>query len=413
MDILLQLALLFLLPFIVSWAAPRLRIEGWLSPVVLCYVCGMIIGNLWAIRLDEGGQKTFTDINENTQQASVILAIPLLLISAKLRVWLSQARQTLISFLLACGAVFSASLLIFFVFPSSPNVEAGSISAMLSGGLTGSALNLNAVGYAIDAPETLIGLVMMADILNGGIYLIFLTSVGQKLLGSFLPKYQSSGLSEAAEAQEEFTGINETGLDQDSSFASGDPGMPFYRRIYGSRREYFGKAWIYLKALALAILIAAMAAGVSLLFLGELHEAVIILTLTALSLGGSLIPQIKRTAGSFELGQYLLLVFCVAIGLAVDFNQLVKASPSVFAYAGALFVCAIVFHYLAARIFRIDADTVLITSTAAIYGPPFVPQVAMALGNRDLVVPGIITALAGYALGNFLGISVAYILGVL
>lgn len=62
-----------------------------------------------------------------------------------------------------------------------------------------------------------------------------------------------------------------------------------------------------------------------------------------------------------------------------------------------------------ASLFRIDADTVLITSTAAIFGPAFVGQVAVALRNKEVVLSGIITGLVGYAVGNYLGIFIAYL----
>ena len=42
--------------------------------------------------------------------------------------------------------------------------------------------------------------------------------------------------------------------------------------------------------------------------------------------------------------------------------------------------------------------------------PPFVPVVAAALKNKPIVVPGIILGIIGYAIGNYLGIFVAYAL---
>ena len=65
------------------------------------------------------------------------------------------------------------------------------------------------------------------------------------------------------------------------------------------------------------------------------------------------------------------------------------------------------------RLAGIDADTVLITSTAAICSPPFVPLTAAAIGNRDLIAPGITTGILGYALGNYLGVFVARMLAML
>ena len=61
-------------------------------------------------------------------------------------------------------------------------------------------------------------------------------------------------------------------------------------------------------------------------------------------------------------------------------------------------------------IFRIDRDTVIIASTAAIFGPAFIGPVANAIGNRDIIAMGIALGLIGYAIGNYFGLGLAYLL---
>lgn len=355
-------------------AARALKLEGWLSPVVLCYLAGIALGNLELFPLEAG-------ISKLTQEATVALAIPLLLISTNILVWFKQARSITSSFLLAVAGVSLASVVTFFLFPGKEH-QGWMISAMLAAGLTGSAINMNAVGLAVRAPDSLIGLVNLSDIVNGGVYLVFLTSIGQRVLQRFLPKYRPVGI-----------------VDQEVD-----------RDWYGSKRNYLKKGWIFFRAFLLSAAIVGLGSGATLLLMGELHEAITILMLTVFSIAGSFFPKLRRFTGAYELGQYLLLVFCLAIGMEVNFQELIHASPTVFVYSVTLFTLSITLHYALARFFRIDADTVLITSTAAIFGPPFIPQVAVALNNRELVFSGIITALAGIAFGNFLGIGIGYLL---
>ena len=71
---------------------------------------------------------------------------------------------------------------------------------------------------------------------------------------------------------------------------------------------------------------------------------------------------------------------------------------------------AILLHFFLAAIFRIDRDTVIITSTAAIYGPAFIGPVANAIKNKEMIVPGITMGLLGYAIGNYIGIGIAMLL---
>ncbi|MBS4059644.1 MAG: DUF819 family protein, partial [Bacteroidetes bacterium] len=70
-------------------------------------------------------------------------------------------------------------------------------------------------------------------------------------------------------------------------------------------------------------------------------------------------------------------------------------------------------HVLLSKIFKIDADTVMITSTAMICSPPFVPVVAGAIKNKEVILPGITIGIIGYAIGNYLGFLIANLLKVL
>ncbi len=370
----IQIVLLLGLPFVISRGARKYKVEGWLSPVVLCYLCGIALGNLKPFPFN-------AVISTYSQVSTVALAIPLLLISTNVMIWLKLARRTTFSFVLAVISVLIASTATFFIFPGQQH-QGWIISAMLTAALTGTAMNMNAVALALEAPESLISLVNLSDIINGGVYLVFLTSIAQRVLLRFLPAYVPLGIAE----QE---------LDRD---------------WYGSKRNYLHKGWVFLRAFGLSAIIVGLAAGSTMLIMGELHEAVMILMLTVFSIAGSFAPKLRQFTGAYELGQYFLLVFCIAIGMEADIRELLNASPSVFAYSATLFGISIALHFAMAALFKIDADTVLITSTATIFGPPFIPQVAIALRNREVVFSGIVTALAGIALGNFLGIGIGYLL---
>ena len=58
----------------------------------------------------------------------------------------------------------------------------------------------------------------------------------------------------------------------------------------------------------------------------------------------------------------------------------------------------------------IDRDTLMVASTAAFFGPVFVAQVAAAIRNPSLLAPGIAVGLLGFAIGNYLGLGVAYLM---
>lgn len=70
--------------------------------------------------------------------------------------------------------------------------------------------------------------------------------------------------------------------------------------------------------------------------------------------------------------------------------------------AFAVFVSLFV-QLLLSKIFKLDADTVLVSSVALINSPPFVPLVATAMKNKSVIITGLTVGLVGYAVGNYLG----------
>jgi uncharacterized membrane protein len=97
----------------------------------------------------------------------------------------------------------------------------------------------------------------------------------------------------------------------------------------------------------------------------------------------------------------------------VDITALGGKTPTLFSYLSLVVFGSLFLHVLFARIFKIDSDTVIVTSTALICSPPFVPVVAGALKNREIVVSGLTVGIVGYAIGNYLGFLVAEMLKVL
>ena len=67
-------------------------------------------------------------------------------------------------------------------------------------------------------------------------------------------------------------------------------------------------------------------------------------------------------------------------------------------------------HACLCKLARVDADTFMATSVAAVCSPPFVPMLARVLNNPATLFSGMTTGIIGYALGNYLGISLGLLL---
>ena len=88
------------------------------------------------------------------------------------------------------------------------------------------------------------------------------------------------------------------------------------------------------------------------------------------------VRSIRKT---FHLG---ILVFCLVVGILADIRQLVTAAPSILLFMGLVVYGSWILHLVFCRIFRVDTDTAIITSVAAIFSPPFVPVVASSLKRQ-------------------------------
>ncbi len=113
---------------------------------------------------------------------------------------------------------------------------------------------------------------------------------------------------------------------------------------------------------------------------------------------------------TFQLGQYIILIFCLVVSSMADLSKLLSTAPAMIGYVSIAVFLGFIIHVALAAIFKIDADTVIITSVAGVFSPPFVPMIAAALRNKEVVVTGVITGIIGWVIATYLGIGVAYVL---
>jgi uncharacterized membrane protein len=110
------------------------------------------------------------------------------------------------------------------------------------------------------------------------------------------------------------------------------------------------------------------------------------------------------------VGDYLILVFCTMIGSMTGLDVLLAALGPVMLLTATILGLAVSMHLVLAKLFKIDVDTFLISSAAALFGPAFVPIIATRVRSHDAILTGMTSALVGYALGNYLGMLVFEVL---
>lgn len=380
------LALVFvgLGPWAMKALCRRFKALDLLGSVFLCYAAGLVLSFLFA------AVKADMSLITTLYSVFVMLAIPLILFSADLGALKRLARPMLLSFCLGTAAVLLVCTASFFFFRNSfpQSRTSADISAMLIGMYTGGTPNTLAIGKALGAGETIM-LVQTSDIVCGGAYFLLLISVLPRLFGKVLRPYESPARTLSGEAHELTQEVQARGA-----------GRPYF----------FG----LMKALGLAVACVLISVGAALALPPEAgagrfsnidrYTAVIMLLATTLGVGLSFSKKVRALPGSYDAGQYLILMFSLGMGLCFDLSRL----GEILLVMGAVFFMeffTVALHLLFARIARIDRDTMMITSVAGVFGPAFIIPVAKALKNDEIILPGILCGILGYAIGNYLGIG--------
>jgi len=387
-------------PGLVLWGCARSKVLDAISPVVLCYVLGIVFGNVAGLDtvgvapdavMEPGELGPAEKLTELVAGLGVILALGLLLLSTDFIKWLRLAPVTLLSAVLAIVSVVlvsggSALLL------SGWSEELPSVAGMLVGVYTGGTVNLAAVAKALDVDPVTWGVVHTSDVIVCGLWFLVLLAIGPRVFGWILPAFQRADDGSVDDDEGLHIGPDDDDEDPDDA----DSGI---RTIN------------VLMSLAVALLVAGPPLALSQVvaaFSPDLESPVAILGATTLAIALSFVAPLRQVKGLYETGDYLLLVFCVAVGSLATWGRLAGAELFLVGYTTLVVLGSVAVHTGLSALFRIDRDTTIITSVAALFGPPFVPPVARALGNREIIVSGVTTGLVGLAAGNYLGIAVAY-----
>ena len=352
----------------------RVRILGMLGPVFLCYAGGILM----SLIIPQ------TKIAMSISEILVPIAIPLILFSADLTSVKRLAKPMLNSFILVAIAVTLVASVAYFLFRNIIP-EAYKYSGMMIGLYTGGTPNLMAIGAALSVSDSHIVLANASDVVVGGIYFLLLISV--------MPRFARKILKPFVKADTE----------ADAGYAER------LEKSFVPEKESFSIRNIlrHIPIVLLAVLSLAIAAGLALLITGKLDVVIIMLVVTTCGVGFSFFKKVRSAPGSYTVGQYVILMFSFGIGMSFSFSALNKEALLLLAMFAAVQFGSLVVHLALCKIFKIDADTSLITSTAGIYGPAFIIPVADALDNKEVVLPGLICGILGYVIGNYLGIGTA------
>jgi len=425
---LIILVLFYLIfPVFLIWLTKKYSLFKKIGAIVLAYATGILIANVGimprasdafrvatigedrayipkteAVEMVAAGTLSERDLRYNSiaviqdgmQTATVLLSITLILFSLNVRRWLRFSGKGFLSMLLAIVSVMIIVATGYLIFRDKV-AGADKIGGMLIGLYTGGSVNLASIALALKVEPNAFIMTNTYDMIVGAVVILFFITIGPKFFRLFLPPFERP------------SGREGKNIDIDGMKAKIEEDFDDYSGILNK-----GTIVPLLGALGLSIVILGLALGVSFLFPRVPMTVSVILAITTLGVAASFIKPIREIKKTFQVGMYLIIAFSIVISTRCDLSVIFQAKYIslllyvTYAYFGSLFL-----HLFLSWIFRINADDYLITTTGFVYSPPFVPMVAAALKNKDVILTGLATGMIGWILGNYIGVAFGMWLG--
>ena len=376
------LILIYLLaPAGVMWLCRKVSWLGKIGPVLVLYVLGIILGNVWH-------PSGMAAIQEVLSSAAVPLAIPLMLFGCTFRK--GETRSQVLAVIAGMASVIIVVIAGYLIF--GRNIPDGAkIGGMLTGVYTGGTVNLAAIKVMLGVPEETFILLNSYDMVISFLYLTFLIAIGIKLFRKFLPGSE-------AENGDSIEPVAQVQDDKEKN------------SVLQKVREYFRIEWF---PLVVTVVIIGISAGIGALA-GGWFMTVFILLLTTLGIAASFWKPLRECKYNEPTAMYFIYIFSIVVASMADLSKLdLSGGLNMLGYLTLVIFGSLLLNVLLAKFLKIDADTTVICSVSFICSPPFVPMMAAVMKNRRVLVIGLSAGIIGYAAGNYLGFLISQLLNLL
>ena len=401
----------FLFPSLVIFLCRRYSVLDKIGDILLLYIVGILVSNLIVFPLGLG--ESIKGIQDALSSVTILFAFPMILFGCDFKNW--KLKKAIVALCIGLVSVVSVDIIGFYLFNDN---QSGfeKVAGLLVGVYTGGTPNLASLKIALNVDAETYIFVHTFDMIISFFYLVFLMSFGIKMFRVFLSRRVTESPSRQVEMRQlhkndkqEVIDTSETSRDV-STVASSEinpVASEPYTGIF--TKKHFPKT---LGAFGLSLLIVAVGMGVSFLVSGKIDDMlVLILTMTTLSIAASFLPFVRKMEKSYDAGMYLVLVFSLVVASMVDVRNIDYAGGiNIIMYIAFVIFCSLFLSILLSKIFKVDADTMVITSVALINSPLFVPMIAESMKNKKVIITGITIGVIGYAVGNYLGIIVSQLL---
>ena len=357
--------------------------------VILAYIVGIVMSLSGFMQMETPELTAqLQTVQTWIMNIMVPLAIPLMLFSCDFKLWTKSLPKTIMALFGGILSILVAIVVAFFVFRNRGIENLSDISGMMTGIYTGGTMNFFALGSALKVDPTVITIVYTFEMLVTFPLIMFIVGGGYRFFRKLLPFKDEQKTSTISTDRVEMRDVE-------------NYGNMINRKVFPRTMLGF--------LLSLGFLI--VAAGLSLLITGKLNELIIILVITTLSIIASFFKKVRDLPKTFELGMIFILVFSIVVASQFDIYSInFKALPLLF-FVLFVMTIAVLLHLIISRFAKINGDLFTVSLVGLLCSPPFIPPVVGAMSNKKVLISGIAIGLAGYAIGTYLGIGIAYVLG--
>lgn len=362
----------------VLWICRKSKIFGKIGPVLVLYFLGVIVANINIIPESAAG------VQDALSSILVPLAIPMMLFACNFKNF--SVKQTLKSFIIGIFSVVVMVVVGYFIIGDGLGEEGPIMGAALTGQYTGGAGNLAAVKMMLNLDNTTFILLSTCNLIVSFFYLMFLMSGGVQLARRIVGGKQK----------------RHSDIVNTSDYVDDNP-----YRDFGKKRVLIQ----LLKIFGVAALVTVASLGIGKLFREDYFMIIMILTLTTISLLLSFNKRIKSWDKSYDLGMYLIYIFCFVMASMADLSKIdLISSINILLFQTIIVFGSLFLTIILAKFIKVDADNAVITSDTLINSPICVPMIAATMKNKDVIIVGITNGIAGYAVGNYLAFFLYQIL---
>lgn len=371
------------LPFFILWLTYKSLILRKIGSIILAYILACLLSITGIIGDDAESHR----VQMAVAQATVPLAIPLLLFSSDIKSWAKLApsfiKSTICGFL-ACALSITVA---FLILDKHNNQTFSAVGGMLTGLYTGGNANLASLKIALGVDDSTYLLVSAYSTVSSAIYLFFILTVGKNIARLTMPKFDTT----------QIINNNDIVLEKHDN----ELFMGLFKR---------DNLPDFLRGLILSILVIAIGAAIAYLAPKNMFQTIFILAITMISIAASFNKRVRKIKRTFELGTFFIIVFSVAVASQVSLKSLMDVDNQIFWFIIFATLTTPIIHMVLCALFKVDADTALTTSISLICSPPFAPVMGETLKNKSVIGPGIAVGLFGYAAGTYFGFAISKML---